>query len=196
MRNVLGAFGLYCCIVSMSGCQTQNQQSTVNIGSGSGLYIIAHVGYPGARMNLENQMVIDLAQRGIKTYASYVDFPNIDSIEAVKVKEFARGHKVLGVLLIRQLPKESELNNLGRHSDNQATLKTFYEHSKSLSANAYTKDEEVRAGVSLYALDGGDAKIFWHGETWSFRADGEGNAIRDISQTIAEQVSRLKDRFR
>ncbi|MCZ6710645.1 MAG: hypothetical protein O7B25_09800, partial [Gammaproteobacteria bacterium] len=54
----------------------------------------------------------------------------------------------------------------------------------------------VFAEVNLFILDGEAANLYWSGTTWSFHADGEGTAIRGISETIADQLQQVRDSAR
>ncbi|MCZ6854627.1 MAG: hypothetical protein O7G86_11980 [Gammaproteobacteria bacterium] len=50
--------------------------------------------------------------------------------------------------------------------------------------------------MNLFFLDGQKTRLAWSGTTWSFEADGAGKAIRDISETVANELKKIRDRIR
>ncbi len=115
-----------------------------------------------------------------------------------KVIAEAEARKLLAVLLINQVAgdaSDSIVKNPKRISPLHPTLRAFYEHSKQ-NISSYDQSQEVFAEVNLFVLNKGEATLIWSGTTWSFRADGKGTAIGDISATIVDQIARLRARYR
>lgn len=105
---------------------------------------------------------------------------------------------MLGIILINQVAadaSDSIVENPDRVSPIHSTVQEFYAYSRNLATESIALDDEAFAEVNLFMLDDGEAKLYWSGTTWSFNVDNQGGAIRDISNTIVQQLTELRDQI-
>jgi hypothetical protein len=74
-------------------------------------------------------------------------------------------------------------------------LSAFYEYAKAVE-ESYVPGREVFAEVNLFVIDGAGAQLAWSETTWSFDADGAGGAIRGISESVADQLQKVRKAYR
>ena len=148
---------------------------------------------------MEQQLVGDLNAHNMIAVASSQDIEDVTAIQPDSVKAHATRRNLLAVLVINEVAADgsgSIVKNPRRISPTHPTLNEFYLYSKQKVAKNYSEDREVFAEVNLFVLDDEEAQLVWSGTTWSFRADNKGNAVRDISDTVAKQLAILRDRYR
>ncbi len=105
---------------------------------------------------------------------------------------------MISVIVINQVSRDatnSVVRNPERISPAHPDLQAFYDYSRGRQP-VVEQGQEVFAEVNLFVLDGDKANLFWSGTTWSFQADGQGTAIRGISETIANQLEKVRDQAR
>ena len=189
-------------IVIVGGCgSTSVTTSTVtaDFRKQKGVYVIAYTADQIVRTRMELQLANDLAALDMFAIPSFEDIDDITSTKPEEVIAKANEKKLLGLLLINQVSadgSDSLVKNPKRISPSHPTLREFYSYTRGQVAEKYDADQEVFAEVNLFILDRGEAKLFWSGTTWSFRADNKGTAIRDMSDTIARQLAQVRDRYR
>ena len=162
-----------------------------------GAYIIGFTAHDDLRRMFEDQLVADLAARSIKAFPSYPDQPDIAAMTRENVIEAAHGHSAMFVLVAEQVVR-GETGVVGdpqRMSHQHPGLAEFYEHSKPPEGE-YDASSEVFVEVTVFLLQGDDAKSVWAGTTWSFQADGQGGAIPGISETIAREIAKARRNLR
>lgn len=192
---------LYLCLICLgiSACTAvETKMVTADFRKQEGLYIVAYTQNKVGRMRVEDRLASDLGSRNIIAVPSYLDIADVTNTTPTKVIAQAEARKLLAVLLINQVAgdaSDSIIKNPRRISPLHPTLRAFYEHSKQ-DVSSYDQNQEVFAEVNLFVLNKGEATLIWSGTTWSFRADGKGAAIGDISATIVDQIARLKARYR
>jgi len=191
MQWILLALGVF----ALSACTTQTTVIRADLTKGAGVYVVGYTPDPAIRTGIEEQLVADLRARQMIAYPSHVDIPDITASSRSEVIASANAKQVIGVIVINQVAADaadSIVQDPRRISPIHPDLQAFY---------AYTKDREqtfdaaqrVFAEVNLFILDGEVANLFWSGTTWSFHADGQGTAIRAISETIADQLAQVRD---
>lgn len=192
-------FVLFTCIaLLLPGCGVQTTTVTADFRKQEGVYIVAYTDDRAIRTKMEDELVKDLTRRGMIAHPSHNDIDNITNSTRQEVIDNVKTKKLLAILVINQVARDgsnSIVDNSRRISPTHPTLQAFYEHTK-LAATGYPENQEVFTEVNLFILDRGEAKHYWSGTTWSFRADGKGTAIRDISDLIAKQLAQLRRKYR
>lgn len=181
------------------GCQPTVSVISVDLRTQEGVYIVAYTDDRTIRTRMEQQLADDLSKLQMVAITSYSDIDDITSSSAEEVIAKAMQKKLVGLLVINQVGADGSDNivkNPKRISPGHPTLQEFYSYSKDKLAKTFPQNQEVFAEVNLFILDGGEAKLFWSGTTWSFQADNKGTAIRDMSDMIAKQLALVRDRYR
>lgn len=194
MRAVLIALGL----LLVAGCATKTTVVRADFTQGEGAYVVGYSEDPVIRTRVEEQLVEDLRAREMIAFASHPDIPDITTSSRYELIAAARKRGVISVIVINQVSSDatdSVVRNPERVSPTHPDLQAFYDYSRGRQADV-GPGQEVFAEVNLFVLDGDKANLFWSGTTWSFQADGQGTAIRGISETIADQLQKVRDQSR
>jgi hypothetical protein len=194
MRASLIALGL----LLVTGCAAKTTVVRADFTQGEGAYVVGYAADPAIRTRVEEQLVSDLRAREMIAFASHPDIPDITSSSRYELIAAARKRGVISVIVINQVSgdaSDSVVQNPKRISPTHPDLRSFYEYSRDRQT-AIEPGQQVFAEVNLFVLDGDKANLFWSGTTWSFQADGQGTAIRGISETIANQLQKVRDQSR
>ncbi len=194
MRAILVTVGL----LLVAGCATQTTVVRADFTQGEGAYVVGYSGDPVIRTRMEEQLVNDLRAREMIAFASHTDIPDITASSRYELIAAARKRGVISVIVINQVSgdaSDSVVQNPERISPTHPDLQAFYDYSLGQQP-VVEPGQQVFAEVNLFVLDGDEASLFWSGTTWSFQADGQGTAIRGISETIADQLQKVRDQAR
>ena len=127
-------------------------------------------------------------------YVSHTDLPDIRATTRKSVLAAANAKRTVAVVVINQVAADGRGVIKGvppKHLDFEA----FYNYTKSVEQN-YDPGQEVFAEVNAFLIDGEKARLVWSGTTWSFQADGAGSAIRGISETVANELRKVREQIR
>lgn len=184
---------------ALAGCASKTTVIRADFTKGAGVYVVGFTPDPAIRTAMEEQLVADLRAREAIAYPSHVDIPDITASNRDELIASARARSVIGIIVINQATadaSDSVVQNPQRVSPAHPDVKAFYRYSKRQQQAALDPSQRVFAEVNLFILDGDLANLFWSGTTWSFHADGQGGAIRGISETIADQLQQVRDTTR
>lgn len=163
-----------------------------------GAYILGYSADRDIRTRFEDQLVADLAARDIQAWPSHPDIPDATATDRKTVLAAANAKQAMFVVLAEQVPPGaqavSQASRPERITHEHPDLEEFYKHTRA-DTRDYDPSQEVFVEVSAYLIQDDRTKLFWSGTTWSFAADGEGTAIRDISTTIADAIAKARERF-
>lgn len=181
----------------LTACVTRTDVIQTDLTRNAGAYVIGYSTVPEIRQSFEDQLVQDLKEREIVAYASYTDLPDIQATTRNSVLAAAHAKKTVAVVVINQVVagEDGVVENPLRISPDHPDLQAFYDHTRSLEKN-FEPDREVFAEVNAFFIDGDKTRLFWSGTTWSFQADGAGGAIGGISETIANEMRKIRDEMR
>ena len=184
-------------IVSLCACATAPDVIRTDFTKNEGVYIVGFTSNAAVRRQMEDQLVTDLYARNIVAHPSYSDLPDISISSRNSVLQAANAKHTVAVLVINQVVADAGGNiaNPVRNSPDHLDLQAFYNYSKSVE-ESYDSTQEVFAEVNAFLIDGEKTRLFWSGTTWSFQADGAGGAIRGISETIANEIEKIRDQMR
>lgn len=178
----------------LAACSTQTTVLRADFSKRAGIYVVGFAQNPAVRTAMENQLVNDLTSRDILAFASHSDIPDITLSSRSQLLSMANAKQAIGILVVNQAAadaSDSVVQNPQRVSPKHADLRAFYDYTKANQAEPIQPDQRVFAEVNLFILDGDLANLFWSGTTWSFHADGEGTALRGISELIANQLQEV-----
>jgi len=181
-------------VLALAACTTKTTVIRADLTKGEGVYVVGYSADPAIRTGIEEQLVADLRARNIVAFPSHVDIPDITASNRAELIASANARAVIGVIVINQVAadaSDSIVEDPERVSPTHPDLQAFYAHSKS-QEQTLDLGQRVFAEVNLFIVDGAVANLFWSGTTWSFHADGEGTAIRGISETIADQMQQVR----
>ena len=185
-------------VVMLAGCAAKTTVIRADFTKGAGVYVVGYTPDPEIRTGIEEQLVADLRAREMIAYPSHVDIPDIAASSRKELIASANERSVIGVIVINQVAADASdiiVQDPQRVSPTHPDLQAFYAYSKDRK-QTFDPDRRVFAEVNLFILDGDIANLFWSGTTWSFSADGQGTAIRGISETIADQLRQVRDTSR
>jgi hypothetical protein len=178
---------------------TQTNVFNTDLTKQEGVYIVGYTADKDLRKVFEDQLSADLAANNIKSYASYKDIDDITQSDAAEIMRLTSQKKAAAVVVINQVrltysaSVELEPNRI---SPEHADLIAFYEHIKTQVVQAPKTGEATFAEVNTFAVDGQKTRLVWSGTTWSFDADGAGGAITAISDIVASELTKVRDRYR
>ncbi len=184
-------------IVSLCACASAPDVIRTDFTKNEGVYIVGFTPNAAVRRQMEDQLVTDLHARNIVAHPSYADLPDISISSRNSVLQAANEKHTVAVLVINQVVADADgnIDNPVRTSPDHLNLQAFYNYSKSVE-ESYDSTQEVFAEVNAFLIDGDKTRLFWSGTTWSFQADGAGGAIRGISETIANEIEKIRDQMR
>ncbi len=184
-------------VMILAACVTQPDVIRTDFTKYAGVYIIGYTTNIDIRRAMEDQLVRDLEDRQMIAYPSYPDLPDIRSTTRENVLAAAHAKKTVAVVVINQVVpgEDGVIDNPIRISPDHPDLKAFYNYTRTLDENREPVGE-VFAEVNAFLIDGDKTRLFWSGTTWSFHADGAGGAISGISETIANEMSKIRDEMR
>ncbi|MEE4361470.1 MAG: hypothetical protein V2I63_08085 [Pseudomonadales bacterium] len=198
MKNMLRVAALGVCAALLCACATRTEVFSTDLTTQNGVYVLGYTSDESIRVAMEDQAVADLAAQGIAAWASHEDLPRLQRSSAGDVIAAASRRQAVGVVLINQAaagpgdaPQTPQAPVTPLHPD----LRTFFRESSTELDDSANAGGPVFAEVNLYLVDGTATRLFWNGTTWSFLADGQGTAIRDISETIAAQLQDARSEF-
>lgn len=198
MRSVYPYLLLLILCTGCAGTPPGDDAIILDFSHTQGAYILGYSADRDIRTRFEDQLVADLAARDIQAWPSYPDIPDATATDRETVLAAANARQAMFVVLAEQVPPGeqavSQTKRPERITHEHPDLKEFYEHTREDAGN-YDPSQEVFVEVSAYLVQDDRAKLFWSGTTWSFEADGEGTAIRDISTTIADAIARAREQF-
>jgi hypothetical protein len=189
---------LWLSVVVLAACTTKTTVIRADLTKGEGAYVVGYTPDPAIRTAIEEQLVADLRARDMIAYPSHVDIPDIAASSRKELIASANERAVIGVIVVNQVAadaSDSIVQDPQRVSPTHPDLQAFYAYSKDRE-QTFDPDQRVFAEVNLFILDGDIANLFWSGTTWSFSADGQGSAIRSISEMIADQLQQVRDTSR
>jgi hypothetical protein len=194
MRWILLGLG----VIALSACTTQPTVIRADFTKAAGVYVVGYALDPAIRTGIEEQLVADLRARQMIAFPSHVDIPDITASNRSELIASANARQVISVIVINPVAadaSDSIVEDPNRVSPTHPDLQAFYAYSKS-QQQTFDPSQRVFAEVNLFILDGEAANLYWSGTTWSFHADGEGTAIRGISETIADQLQQVRESAR
>jgi hypothetical protein len=180
------------------GCTSRTEVFKTDLTEQAGVYVVGYTGNPTVRTAIEDQLVGDLEARGMTAWPSHADLPDLAGRTAPDVVSAAEQHAAIGVILVNQVAadaSDSVVENPKRITPLHPDLQTFFTQSREEMTDNHQPDQYVFAEVNLFLLDGQATRLYWSGTTWSFVADGQGTALRGISETIADQLRAAKADF-
>lgn len=185
----------------LSGCASsvpEDDITVIDFRNKQGAYILGYTADMDLRVRFEDQLVADLAARDIKAWPSHPDIPEATMTNRESVLAAANAKQAMFVILAERVaPGEQAIAQTKRPeriTHEHPDLRDFYQHTRPPEGE-FDPAEEVFVEVSAYLIQEDRAKLFWTGTTWSFNADGEGTAIREVSATIADAIVQARDRF-
>lgn len=179
----------------LSACATQTTVIRADFTQGEGALIVGYATDPAVRIAIEDQLVDDLTARNMVAHPSHPDIADITTSNREQLIALARAKKAVSVLVVNQVASDasdSVVQNPARVSPNHPDLRAFYDYTEANQPVAPQVGQSVLAEVNLFIVDGDKANLFWSGTTWSFRADGQGTALRDISALVADQLQQVR----
>ena len=181
----------------LNGCASDPDVIRTDLTEREGVYVLAYTTNVDVRRAMEDQLVQDLAAKAMVAYASYRDLPSIQSTTRDGVLAAANAKHAVAVIVINQVVpgEDGVIENPLRVSPLHPDLHAFYEHTRSVEEN-YDAGREAFAEVNAFLIDGQKTRLAWSGTTWSFEADGAGGGISGISETIADELRKVRDEFR
>lgn len=185
-------------VLVLSACASKTEVFSTDLTRQQGLYIVGYTTNSSVRHALEDQLVADLAERGMIAYPSYPDVLDLAQSSAPEVIRAANRKQAVGVVLINQATAEagaSPVQDPARVTPLHPDIQAFYSQSRDEMVDEQAADKPVFAEVNLFLVDGSATRLFWSGTTWSFHADGKGTALRGISETIAQQMVKARDEY-
>ncbi len=184
-------------VLILTACVTQPDVIRIDFTQNAGVYIIGYTTDVRIRRAMEDQLVRDLKDREMIAYPSYPDLPDIQMTTRKNVLAAAHAKKTVAVVVINQVVagEEGVIDNPIRISPDHPDLQAFYDYTRTLEENQ-EPDGEVFAEVNAFLIDGDKTRLIWTGTTWSFHADGAGGAISGISETIANEMRKIRDEMR
>jgi hypothetical protein len=195
--------GIMIVLAAAFGCATKIELVTYDFSQRSGLYILGYTLDANLRRRMEDTLVEDLQEHDLIGYVSYIDLPDPLATDRQQVIAAANAKDAIGVLVINEVvPGEDELiENPNRISPEHPDLKAFYDYTKSVaqprdSSQPSDSSQPAFAEANAFVLQGDSAKLVWSGTTWSFRADGKGSAIPDVSKQIADELLKAGNALR
>jgi hypothetical protein len=198
MKQTLRCLCLSACIGLLSACAGQTQVFSTDLTTQSGVYILGYTTNSAIRIAMEDQLVADLARQDMLAWASHNDLPDLQRITPPDVVAAANGKQAIGVVLINQVAadaSDSVLSNPDRVTPLHPDLQAFFQEAHAEMEDNVEPGTPVFAEVNLFLVDGAATRLYWSGTTWSFHADGNGTAIREISATIATQMRNARREF-
>lgn len=184
-------------VVLLCACTTAPDVIRTDFTKNKGVYIVGFTPDPAIRRQMEDQLTADLQARNIVAHPSYGDLPDISTTTRDSILRAANAKQTVAVLVINQVVADADgsIDNPVRTSPEHLNLQAFYDYSKSVQ-ESYDSQQAVFAEVNAFLIDGENTRLFWSGTTWSFQADGAGGAIRGISETIANEIEKIRDQMR
>ncbi len=181
----------------LTACVMQPDVIRIDFTQNAGVYIIGYTTDVRIRRAMEDQLVRDLKDREMIAYPSYPDLPDIQLTTRKNVLAAAHAKKTVAVVVINQVVagEEGVIDNPIRISPDHPDLQAFYDYTRTLEENQ-EPDGEVFAEVNAFLIDGDKTRLIWTGTTWPFHADGAGGAISGISETIANELGKIRDEMR
>ncbi|MGI9327502.1 MAG: hypothetical protein ACR2PZ_19955 [Pseudomonadales bacterium] len=180
-------------VLALSGCITKTDVIQSDLTRNEGAYVLVYSTIEPIRRSMEDQLVSDLADRNMLAYPSYPDFPDVRTTTRDSILTAANAKRTVVVLVVNQVTADNKgvIQNPARISPNHPDLKTFYNYTESVEQN-FDPEQVVLAEVNAFLIDGRKTRLWWSGTTWSFKADGAGTALRGISQTIADELQKIR----
>lgn len=184
-------------LAAIAACSsTTNVTQHVGSEARKGTYIIALTEFQKVRRMFEDRLAADMAERGLTAYTSYNDLPDTRNSTREEALAAARARNALFVLAVEDVVpgQDTQVQAEGRITRERKTLQEFFEQNKPADQE-YDPDKTVFVEVSAFQIRDTDTILVWSGTTWSFRADGQGGAIGDISSTIADAIDTERNRY-
>jgi len=184
--------------LNVAACVTETKVIRVDLTQREGVYVVGFTELADIRSNMEDQLVEDLAAKNISARASHTDIADITHSSREAILAQANARKLLAVLLINQVAadaSDSVITNPNRVSPTHPDLQAFYQHANKERLQPAGDNQLVFAEINLFIIDGEHANLFWSGTTWSVNADGQGGAIRDVSQVVVDQLAAMRSQF-
>ena len=184
---------------ALAACVSKTTVIRADFTKAAGVYVVGYTPDPAIRTAMEEQLVADLRARDAIAYPSHVDIPDITASNRDELIASANARTAIGIIVINQATADaadSVVQNPQRVSPAHPDVQAFYDYSKDAQDAPLDPNQRVFAEVNLFIVDGDVANLFWSGTTWSFHADGQGSAIRSISETIADQLQHVRDTAR
>lgn len=178
-------------LLLIASCVTKTDVVQVDLTRNQGAYVLAYTTNVDVRRTMEDQLVTDLAARGIVAHASHVDLPDVSATTRDSVVAAANARRVIAVLVIRQVTGDPNGTPVAARN---ADLSAFYDGTRA-RAPSIDEDQTVFAQVDAYLVDGNKTRLTWSGASWSFKADGAGTAIRGMSAAVADALVQIRDTY-
>ncbi len=178
-------------LLLIAGCVTKTDVVQVDLTRNQGAYVLAYTTNVEVRRTMEDQLVKDLAARGIVAHASHLDLSDVSVTTRDSVVAAANARRVIAILVIRQVTGDANSISI---AERNADLSAFYDGTRAL-APSIERDQTVVAQVDAYLVDGNKTRLTWSGASWSFKADGAGTAIRGMSAAVADALVQIRDTY-
>jgi len=185
-------------VLMLGACAAKTEVFTTDLTRQAGLYVVGYTTNDALRHAMEDRLVADLSRQDIRAYPSYRDIADLADTSAADVVAAAGRKQAVGVILVNQATADasaSPVQNPARVTPLHPDIQSFYAQSRDEMVDDTSGTQTAFAEVNLFLLDGSTSKLAWSGTTWSFRADGKGTAVSEISQNIAEQIGEARDAF-
>jgi hypothetical protein len=181
-----------------SGCAGPTITS-IDLSEHRGAYVVAYLADNTVRGAMERRLVADLAAQEINAWPSLDDIVDITRSSAALVLDDAVRHGAAAVLVLNLVNHDGSggiVANPQRNSPEHPDLQAMYQYSREHSTIAYDPGHEAIVEVNLF-IAGGDSRgeLFWSGTIWSFAADGSGAAMRDVSDQVALELAKARERL-
>ncbi len=194
-RNRQTALALACLTGLFGACASKTEVRSIDLTRQTGAYVVAYTPRTSVRLAVEQQLIADLAERGMTAFPSSADFPDITTSTSEQILQQANAHRALTVLVINRVASggvASPVRNPARISPEHPSLRAFYEYSRRQAGAHYDPEREAVVEVNLFLIQDSNAELFWSGTVWSFAADDSGDAIRALSAQIADQLDQVR----
>jgi hypothetical protein len=187
---------LLAAVILALGCASHTDVFSTDLTKQAGVYVVGYTTDAAARTALEDQLVTDLESREMVAWPSHADLATLETRDAADVIAAADRHDAAAVILINQVAadaSDSLVKDPQRITPLHPDLRTFFQESRDEMVDNHAAAQPVFAEVNLFLIDGKATRLYWSGTTWSFHADGQGTAVRGISEVIADQLRDARD---
>ena len=165
--------------------------------TGQGAYIVGYTDQSELRRAFEDQLVADLEKLDMRARASYPDFPSISGPSPEAVIQQAKDHGLAGIVIVNPVitDRAGPVTDPRRVTPEHRELRDFYGYTKGAIGHDYDPSREMFAEVNGYVINGDGTRLIWSGVTWTFKADGAGAAVSEVSKHIADNLVAARDDF-
>lgn len=181
---------VFCLLLIMVGCSSPTVIQT-DLTRQKGVYIVGYSPDAAVRRQFEDQLQADLGAFDMVGYASYRDIDDITRTEPQEVIRAAIERSAAAIVVINQV-SNSVVADPQRIRPNHPTVTEFFDAARDYIGTEYPPSEEVVAEVNGFLVSNDEARLVWSGASMSFRGDGRGGAIKDISEAIAKGLSEAR----